>query len=63
MRRLLFVGANGRSDRKGTVVVNWLIYKGMVMRILGLPWSSLVGGAHVHFIFDAHIDVIVITVI
>ena len=47
---MLFRG-NGSSDRERAVVINWLIYKGMVVRVLGLTRSpSLVGGTHVHLI-------------
>jgi hypothetical protein len=48
---LLLFGGNGCSDRERAVVIYWLIYKGMVVGVLGLTRSSLVGGTHVHLIF------------
>jgi hypothetical protein len=48
---MLFGRGNRRGNREGTVVVDRLIYKGVVVGVLRLTGSSLVRGAHVHLIF------------
>ena len=49
---MLLFGGNCRGDRERAVVIDGLIYKGMVVGVLRLTGSSLVGGAHVHLIFE-----------
>jgi hypothetical protein len=48
---MLLFGGNCRGDREWAIVIDGLIYKGMVVGVLRLTGSPLVGGAHVYFIF------------